>query len=222
MTKAQQLLQGLQAAGNEGQQLSAAIEMCQVRRLTKNILLLLQGLDTVLYAIVDKDRYVSNRQHWAPEGSRLFFYYCRIIGCLFYLCYCSLVYLSSCRQSVLPFFLTILYNHCRKIFVHAFIIIFFHYLYFVLWNMTWVLVCNSVIGDGKWRHLGRLPSEASSPRSHNTITNGTQLWYHEPRLPSPDVHDGSTPEIFSSRRWCDTCFLTKSMFCFSFVWFPTV
>ncbi|KAL5005223.1 hypothetical protein ScPMuIL_018679, partial [Solemya velum] len=30
MTKAQQLLQGLQAAGNEGQQLSSAIEMCQL------------------------------------------------------------------------------------------------------------------------------------------------------------------------------------------------
>lgn len=31
VSKAQQLLQGLQATGNEDQQLSAAIEMCQVQ-----------------------------------------------------------------------------------------------------------------------------------------------------------------------------------------------
>ena len=30
VTKAQQLLQGLQATGDEGQQLTAVIEMCQV------------------------------------------------------------------------------------------------------------------------------------------------------------------------------------------------
>ncbi len=34
VNKAQQLLQGLQATGDEGQQLTACIEMCQVRRFT--------------------------------------------------------------------------------------------------------------------------------------------------------------------------------------------
>ncbi len=33
VNKAQQLLQGLQATGDEGQQLTACIEMCQVRHL---------------------------------------------------------------------------------------------------------------------------------------------------------------------------------------------
>ena len=33
VSKVQQLLQGLQATGDEGQQLTAAMEMCQVREL---------------------------------------------------------------------------------------------------------------------------------------------------------------------------------------------
>ena len=37
-TKAQQLLQGLQASGDEGQQLSAVIEMCQVSAHTISLL----------------------------------------------------------------------------------------------------------------------------------------------------------------------------------------
>lgn len=62
VTKAQQLLQGLQSAGDEGQQLTAAIEMCQVsyrcgRLLRRRVSMYVQYLFMIQHVYVQMSVY---------------------------------------------------------------------------------------------------------------------------------------------------------------------